>query len=298
METVVSGKDLFCPLLSVLCFLEENNAMDTKRLFIMICIGGVTAVMAVAMYAMFGDKMESTLPVMNTLSSEQLAGVGYTRMSVPDDSDMWEEDGNFRLIGTTVPTETSTEVTVSFPLDINAATEEELVQIKGIGSVAAEKIIAYRENVGYFYSPDDLLNVDGIGEKKLADMIDYIFIDPELVPPADSEESASEETDVVSVISETWDTETVTVSAEDAAPVVFPLELNTATAEELMYIDGIGEVLAGNIVDYAEQYGFNDVNDLLNVSGIGESKLKSISPYVYVDRERFSEVSGDISSAG
>ena len=50
-----------------------------------------------------------------------------------------------------------------------------------------------------------------------------------------------------------------------------------------MCIDGIGEYTAYKIIEYAASYGFYSVEDLLNVDGIGSSKLSAISPYVYVD---------------
>ncbi len=52
-------------------------------------------------------------------------------------------------------------------LDINSATAEQLQQLPGIGEKIAERIIKYREENGYFKKAEDLLNVDGIGEKKL-----------------------------------------------------------------------------------------------------------------------------------
>lgn len=260
--------------------------METKKLLIVIIISGVASIIGMAVYTMFGYKMEGALPVMNTLSSEQLAGVGYTSMTAPDDSDMWEEDDSPARTRVTEVPDASTEITVSFPLDINTASAEELMQINGIGKVTAERIVDYREKNGYFYSLEDILNVDGVGEKRLAYMRDFIYIDPEIIPAADTEESISEtytEADVtVTAVSEE-ETETVTVSAEKVE-TVFPLDLNTASADELMLLDGIGEVLAGNIVAYAEQYGFNEVEDLLNVSGIGEKKLAKIAPYVYVNK--------------
>ncbi len=62
----------------------------------------------------------------------------------------------------------------------------------------------------------------------------------------------------------------------------FPLELNSASAEDLTYIKGIGTATAEKIVEYARTVGFVSVDDLLNVSGIGFAKLESIRPYVYV----------------
>ena len=62
-----------------------------------------------------------------------------------------------------------------------------------------------------------------------------------------------------------------------------PLDLNTAAAEELAQLPGIGEVLAERIVTYREEHGpFTSAEELLNVSGIGEKKLEALLPEVTV----------------
>ena len=50
-------------------------------------------------------------------------------------------------------------------VNINAATVEELTQLKRIGPKYAEKIVAYRDANGPFKSADELVNVPGIGSK-------------------------------------------------------------------------------------------------------------------------------------
>lgn len=53
-------------------------------------------------------------------------------------------------------------------LDLNAATAQELEQLDGVGPAIAANIVAYREQHGGFASVDELDEVSGIGEAKLA----------------------------------------------------------------------------------------------------------------------------------
>ncbi len=53
----------------------------------------------------------------------------------------------------------------AFALDINTASAEEFVKVKGIGAKKVERIISYRTEHGKFNSIDELKNVKGIGEK-------------------------------------------------------------------------------------------------------------------------------------
>lgn len=59
-------------------------------------------------------------------------------------------------------------------VDINRADAAELQTLPGVGPVLAGNIIAYRDSVGRFETLEDLLEVPGIGETRLASIRDLI----------------------------------------------------------------------------------------------------------------------------
>lgn len=66
----------------------------------------------------------------------------------------------------------------------------------------------------------------------------------------------------------------------------FPLNLNTASAEQLMLIDGIGEVLSQRIIQYRENNGgFYSMQQLMEIEGIGEAKFEKFRQYLYIENE-------------
>jgi competence protein ComEA len=61
-------------------------------------------------------------------------------------------------------------------ININTASAEELMQLKGIGSSHAANIIAFREKNGPFKNPEDLIKVPRIGRKTFEKNKDLIII--------------------------------------------------------------------------------------------------------------------------
>ena len=68
------------------------------------------------------------------------------------------------------------DVDFSFLVNINTASEQELMLLPGIGEVYARNIVQYREEHGNFLTPEALLNVEGIGPARLEAILDYITV--------------------------------------------------------------------------------------------------------------------------
>lgn len=68
------------------------------------------------------------------------------------------------------------EVSVSYPLNLNTCTVQELMTISGIGEVKAAAIIEYREYLGGYTSVEQLKNIKGIGDKIYEKISPYLTV--------------------------------------------------------------------------------------------------------------------------
>ncbi len=132
-------------------------------------------------------------------------------------------------------------------VDLRHPALEDLIALPGIGESKARAIVQYAENPG-FSRREELMNVRGIGKKLFEGMLPYLI-------PLDNE-----------------------TAVEDSLLLV---DINRAGVEDLMTIEGIGEVLAWRIVGYREKNGrFHQVEELLEVDGIGEKILEKMKPEI------------------
>ncbi len=61
-------------------------------------------------------------------------------------------------------------------VNVNKATAEELIKVRGIGPVMAKRIIEHRDKNGVFKSIDDLAQVQGVGGNKLKRIQDQVTV--------------------------------------------------------------------------------------------------------------------------
>ena len=292
---------------------EPNNNDDDKKVTIFFFLIAASIIFGFFIFHNIFEKYDDKPVVIYTLSKEQLEGYGYTTKGNLD-TDIWEDDnaddsynlGNTEteftetVLVTDSLTSEYTRVTVSFPLDINFANAEELMMVRGIGEITANKIVDYRGINGYFYSMDELLNIDGIGEKKLAALKGYLYIDHELLPetlpytPEFNIYNDEDSTVIVTTVPQYNNETMITVVGTEATTEDFIME----TEEFVTDIDK--EFETDNYeVQYSYPENFNvfditeseyypnfpielnsaSVKDLTYIKGIGESTANKIVEY-------------------
>lgn len=83
-----------------------------------------------------------------------------------------------------------------------------------------------------------------------------------------------------------WLPETEIVSVLKPEDIKVTLDINTAPWYELVLLPRLGEVKAKAIVAYREKYGnFKTLDELANVSGVGQSIVDAIRDYIKIGTE-------------
>lgn len=162
------------------------------------------------------------------------------------------------------------------PIDLNRAERAELLQVPHVGPHLADAILTHREQKGPFESLDQLNDVRGIGDKTLDKLRPWLTIGPAPVqPPAEPTLERLERKPIV----QAPPVPVRTGKIQQGEP---PIDLNTASAEELARLPGIGPVTAAKIVTVRQERRFSSVDDLKRVKGIGTKILESLKPFAKV----------------
>ncbi|MCU0608098.1 MAG: helix-hairpin-helix domain-containing protein [Candidatus Edwardsbacteria bacterium] len=132
-------------------------------------------------------------------------------------------------------------------VDLNTAVRADLLLLPGIGESAAGLMLALRDSLGGIAALDDLLAAGGPGRRALERIAPY----------------------------------TVQQFRPAAAP--HPVDLNTATAEQLCTLPGIGPGTAADIIAHRSEHGpFRRTEDLMDVRGIGRVKFEKLQDRITV----------------
>ena len=71
---------------------------------------------------------------------------------------------------------------------------------------------------------------------------------------------------------------------DESAVKINIININTAGSEELQTLPGIGEVIAGRIIEYRDNHGgFLNIEEIMEVSGIGEKMFENIKDYICIE---------------
>lgn len=166
--------------------------------------------------------------------------------------------------------------------DGTKATEEETPQIYVDvgGAVNTPRVVCIPEGARVFEAIEAAGGISADAETKYINMAAECS-DGEKIYVPDQEEMAAAQSgeDTEGLFASEMEEQTGSGSQDDNGTV----NINTATSEELQTLDGIGPAMASRIIEYRQTNGdFTSVDDLGNVSGIGEKTLEKLRPHVSV----------------
>lgn len=157
--------------------------------------------------------------------------------------------------------------------------KEEIVVIHITGAVKVPGIVKLKEGSRI---EDAIQEAGGLTEDADISKVNLAYVLDDGIKiriPSSLEEDITDEDILVEDSGENIIQETNTSSTNLSGSI----NINKATETELETLPGIGASLASRIIEYREQNGkFSSIEDIKNVSGIGESKYNNIKDFICV----------------
>lgn len=137
---------------------------------------GVALLLIAAVFAYLGFSQPK---VSNDYTVEQTTAQVYspefdTTVQENSATSQYYENNDYKVVSSTADNDDG--ISVSFPLNLNTCSKEELMEIDGIGEVRADAIIAYREKLGGYSSVEQLKDISGIGDKTFEKIAPYVTV--------------------------------------------------------------------------------------------------------------------------
>ena len=169
-------------------------------------------------------------------------------------------------------TEAETETEFLY-LDLNTASVEEFMKLKGIGEITAQKIVDYRNAFGPFYSTYEIMNVSGIGEGTYSAIEPHIYVTYEKMDEEETEDVREAEEFVAQEI----------IPSENSVSPPMENFTEQTSEKDFQKLPGIDIMTAENIVKLRTSiHYFQNIYELLYAENMTPEKFQDIKNYVYV----------------
>lgn len=192
-----------------------------------------------------------------------------------------------------------------FPLDINSVTYEQLLFIPNIGEKIAGDIINFRNSAGGFYNMENLLEIDGIGQKRLELLCGYLYVSEQDYREITISQPAQESTEtttsvkinttaaakttttqiITTVTTSATQTETTTTTTappmQEEIHIRQSVNVNTSDPQTIADCLLIDLELAEKIQTLSQNLGgITNINELLLIEGMPKSLIVELQDYI------------------
>ncbi len=242
--------------------------MNGKR-DIIIVITAVICVLITAAFALLSGKNAEQGETEIEIKSESITASPITTAAVTETSTAVTETEQI------IVTEPTTEYTY---ININTADSAMLQKLEGIGEVTAAEIIRYRNENGSFRNIEEIMLVTGIGEATFEKISPHIYVENPVYPSSVPEPETEPDTESETEPSAESGTEHI-ITLEEIAP----LDINTATAEELLLLPHVNEEIAADIIKLRNDLnGYSSVYELLFIEKLEQKQVAEMAEFVIV----------------
>ncbi|XP_011310028.1 endonuclease/exonuclease/phosphatase family domain-containing protein 1 [Fopius arisanus] len=161
--------------------------------------------------------------------------------------------------------------TFSFPdetikpqqLNINTATEEELMTLPGITRNIAVNIVSHRRLIGRFNRIEDVALVSGVGAQKLENIKLEVY---------------------VTSVNGSGTSSRASTTLDSMGNTESPVDVNLASVFDLQTLPGVDQELASRIVEKRAKHGwYHSLDEIAKLRGMGKHRFAMIKPHLKIN---------------